>query len=153
MKRLWMIVVFVGLLAAALGTAQANADSCNLDGVWYGFNTFGEDFPMTITNTGGGHYTAVVINPNTSAQGEFVFKRRGEYETTWLTYVDGEPFGYTGQWLAVYMTGDVEMTSCDSWSAASVWDVHTFTPGTGQDPFANPPVDSIPVSLFYTRIP
>ena len=153
MKQAWMVVVLVGLTAVALGTAPVAADSCDLDGLWYGFSTVGEDFPMTITKTGGGHYTAVVINPNTNAQGEFIFERRGEYETKWLTYADGEPYGFPGLWLAVYMTGDVEMTSCDSWSADTVWDIYLFTPGTGQDPFAGPPVNSIPVSLYYTRVP
>ena len=88
------------------------------------------------------------------AQAEFVFKRRGEYETTWLVDADGEPNGYPGQWLAVYMSGDVEMTSCDSWWMVADWEVYAFTPGLGQDPFANPPVLTIPgIELYYTRMP
>ena len=154
MKRFWLRLVLAGLVVAALGTAQASAKSCKLDGVWYGFNTLGYDLVMTITKTGGGRYTAIVMNPETNAQGEFVFKRQGEYDTTWLTYIDGGPLGFPGQWLAFHMTGDVEKTGCNSWTAVTNWDGYLFTPGLGEDPFANPPVMTFPgVELFYTRMP
>jgi hypothetical protein len=155
MKRIYFGLVLVGLLLAVPGTADAKNNSCKLDGLWYGFNTAGEDFVMTITNTGGRKYTALVINPTANAQGEFIFKRRGKYETTWLAYADGLPYGFPGKMLAVYMTGEMEMTGCDSWVAITDWYVYAFNPGVGEDPFVDGDlVNTWPdMELYYKRLP
>lgn len=150
MKRLCFVLTIGCLLALAGSPAEVEGKACQLDGVWYGNNTYGGDLVMTITKTGGGHYTALAMNPETSAQGEFIFKRRGQYETTWMTYVDNGD----GTWLAAYMYGDVEMTGCGSWTAETTWDLYLFVPQQGQDPFDDGVlIDSIEIELNYWRMP
>lgn len=150
MRRLCLVLMIGCLLAAVPDVAGAKRNDCKLDGVWYGFNTYGHDFVMTITKSEGGHYTAVVINPETDGQGEFVFKRRGEYETSWMTYFDNGD----GTWTAVYMRGDVEMTGCDSWKALMDWELYVFTPGIGQDPFDGFQLPTLEgIELHYRRLP
>ena len=147
LNRVCLILAIACVLAMAPAPAEAG---CGLDGIWYGNNSLGGDFVLTITKTGGGRHTAAGTNPEGTGQGEFVFKRAGEYETTWLAYIDNGD----GTWLAFYMYGNVEMTSCDTWTAQTTWDLYVFEPGEFQDPFVDGiQLPSVEVELNYRRMP
>ena len=149
MKRLWLALVVVGLVVSLPGVAEAK--TCKIEGLWYGHNSYGQDFTLTITKMAGGRYTALAMNPDTYSQGVLVSKGRGKFHATWMTYFIDE----AGQWLALYMHGETTLTSCNTLEAVTQWDIYAFNPGAGEDPLVDGfPVGSWPgMILSYKRVP
>ena len=156
MSRLFSCVKFAAVLMLIPSTLGANGSPCSLEGTWYGFNSLGGDYVMTIARTGAKSYSAWLVSPSGPAHGEFVRQPGGEFKTTWMGYSEGPNFGYPpGTMVMYYMYGDAAMDGCDLWTATTDWDVYLFNQEVQEDPFVDALYQfSLPdVELTYKRMP
>ena len=156
MKRVFACVAFAGFLMLVPGFLGANGSPCSLEGTWYGFNSVGGDYVMTIARTGAKSYSAWLVSGSGPAHGEFVRQPGGGYNTTWMGYADGPVFGYPeGTIVMYYMYGAGDMEGCDLWQATTDWDIYVFDAGEQEDPFIDGEYEfSFPgVELTYKRMP
>jgi hypothetical protein len=159
MKRGFLVLTFVAAALLLPGALSANGDPCSLEGTWYGSNTYGGDYVMTIARTGAGSYSAVLVAGGDGAHGEFL-RQPGHggraYDTTWLGYGDGPDYGYPeGFKLMFYMHGEASQSGCDLWRATTDWDIYLFNAGVQEDPFAEAEyLFTLPgIELTYRRLP
>ena len=157
MKRAFACVAFAGVLMLVPGILGAKGSPCSLEGTWYGFNTAGGDYVMTIVRTGAKSYSAwIVAGPGSPAHGEFVRQPGGGFKNTWMGYADGPVFGYPAdKKVMYYMHGEASMEGCDLWTATLDWDIYLFNPGIREDPFVDGEYQTlIPgIELTYKRMP
>lgn len=181
MMRVTVCLILFGLLltAAPAVSDETTRRSCNIQGTWYGFNTIGDVFVMTINRTGAKSYTAVgqaplfpapffefLVGEFPGIQGNLTRTARNEFDASWLWIsridpthdFDTDPFfgdaecGTGWDLMALRVDGTVEMPTCDSWS--SEFDFEFIAYAYGTDPF----VDGCnlgnpfgPALSFYTR--
>ena len=156
MRRLVSCVTFAAVLILVASTVGAKSSPCSLEGTWYGFNTAGGDYVMTIARTGAKSYSAWLVSGSGPAHGEFVRLPGGTFETTWMGYADGPLFGFPpGTKVMYYMYGDAAMDGCDLWTATTDWDIYLFNEGVSEDPFVDGVYQfSLPgIGLTYKRMP
>jgi len=156
MKKLFFALVILGVAMILPTALEANGSPCSLEGTWYGTNTLGADYIMTIARTGARSYSAVLVSESGPAHGEFVRKGHRFFKTTWMGYGNGPDFGYPeGTKVMYYMHGEGRMDGCDAWTATTDWDIYLFNAGVEEDPFNDGVYEfTIPgVVLTYKRMP
>jgi hypothetical protein len=156
MKRVFVCVAFAGVLMLVPGIVGANGSPCSLEGTWYGYNTAGGDYIITIARTGAKSYSAWLVSGSGPAHGELVRQPTGGFQTTWMGYADGPAFGYPpGTKVMYYMYGEASMDGCDLWTAMTDWDIYLFNEGVQEDPFVDGVYQfSLPgIELTYKRMP
>jgi hypothetical protein len=156
MKKLFFALVVLGVAMTLPTALEANGSPCSLEGTWYGSNTLGGDYVMTIARTGARSYSALLVSGSGPAHGEFVRKGHPFFKTTWMGYADGFDFGFPeGTKVMYYMHGEGHMVGCDTWTATTDWDVYLFNPGVEEDPFQDGVYQyTIPgVVLTYRQMP
>lgn len=137
---------------------------CTIEGTWYGFNSLGEVFVITITRTGAKTYSAVGLQPEIppsafpglisshSIQGDLTKKGARTFESSWMAIwaLDPEIWGYgLGNLTA---SGEVTLTSCDTWEATFTTDILGFD--LGDDAFEGEELVTFPPYVaFYQRLP
>lgn len=182
MKRTCLCLAVLGLLLAAPVASQAPSEgACDIQGTWYGFNTFGEPYIQTINRTGAKSYTSVAQGPSAPAplfdfvigkfsgfQGDLTRTARNQFDGTWLimdwidpTYdFDTDPFfngagcGTGWNMMALVVFGPVTMPTCDSWT--TTFDLEFIAYSFGTDPFTDGCSLGNPFGLgqgFYQRLP
>ena len=183
MKRVVVGLVILAVLCITVpATLEAKgAPTCKIEGTWYGFNTFGETYIITINRTGGRTYTAIGQAPITPApffdfvigdfpatQGELLRSGRNNFAASWMgiSWVDpsydfdSDPnFGGAGcgaGWdlMALAVRGPLTMPSCDSWTGS--FDLEFIVYALGTDPFTDGCSMGNPFGGgqgFYQRLP
>ena len=181
-KNLCLSLAVLGMLLAAPVLSQApEGGACEIQGTWYGFNTFGEPYLQTITRTGAKSYTAVaqgpplpvpffdfVIGKSTGFHGELIRTGLNQFDASWLiidwidpTYDFDTDFFFGGAgcgagWslMALAVFGPITMPACDAWTAN--FDLEFIAYNFGTDPFADGCSLGNPFGPgqgFYQRLP
>jgi len=144
MRRL-LATIFVLGLVLCIGTAQAGqGGNCSPEGTWYGDNTFGAQWIVTITRSGPNTYTTVMDEPgppwegathDTDWRGELVKTGPHQYAWTTMAYALAEVGGPWSpfEFLLGHCPLTAEFTSCDSWEGSGICDFYGYF--LGQDSF------------------
>ncbi len=157
-----LAVVALSLLASPAGNAGVQGN-CSPEGTWYGYNTLGDVWIVTITRSGPQSFTTVmdyganqVLPPAVSStdwRGEFQRTGTTSYDWTTISILRAEesfPFEFA---LGICPL-TAEFTSCDSWQGAGECEFRGFN--HGQDPFTEGvplPVETEPLEALFWRMP
>lgn len=165
-KRVMMGTALAAAVLAALpclaqGTENAGPQACSPEGTWFGSNSLGQDYLITLTPAGGGSFLAVaesLPDPNfcyqsTGFRGELVRTGARSYWLRQILLCDSAVPGLPGLLLWA-VEGEVVMTSCDHFDA-TLDSVGAYFWGSGAVPFVDPfdvPFPDV-VTLAYDRMP
>ena len=143
MKKVILAAVLAALAFGAVGAHAGQGGNCSPEGTWYGTNSDGALWIVTITRSGPNSYTTVmddganvfdpVVTHATDWRGEFVKTGPGAYDWTTmqlLRTVEGFTFPF-GLGLCPLTA---EFTGCDSWEGEGVCSFYGFF-SQEQDPF------------------
>jgi len=163
MKRLILVAVVVGLMFGGTSVFAGQSGKCSPEGTWYGYNTIGGLWIVTISRSGPQSYTTVMDwGPNLPMsesygaiaaadwRGEMVKTGPKEYAWTTMSYW---VYGPEGPYSLGYCPLRAEFTSCDSWQGSG--DCHWYDFGNfWDDPFVGgDPIPGGSLEAFFQRMP
>jgi hypothetical protein len=155
------------LAALAVGVAAAQAGqggNCSPEGTWYGYNTSGLLWIITITRSGPNSYTTVMDNganlllpgiaQDTDWRCEFVKTGSGQYDWTTMAYWRADDSGAFPPFVLGLSPLTAEFDGCDSWQGEGICDLYGFF-DVSEDPFETGLYlgSSSPLVAFLKRMP
>ena len=168
MKKVILAAVLAALAFGAVGAHAGQGGNCSPEGTWYGYNTLGNLWIVTISRSGPQSFTTVMDNgvnllfpgttQSTDWRGEFVKTGPRQFDWTTMAYWraeegDGAPFSPFAFVLGLCPL-TAEFTGCDSFQGEGVCDVYGFFT-IEQDPFEEgiPLGEGTPLQGSFKRMP
>ena len=163
MRKLSCAVILAGLILVPAAAYPGQGGNCSPEGTWYGNNTEGSLWIVTISRSGPNSYTTVMdtgANPplegvslSTDWRGEMVKTGAGTYDWTTMAQlrtVEGFPFPLGLGFCPL----TAEITGCDSWQGEGICSFYGFF-SHDQDPFEEGFLflESEPFEAFARRMP
>jgi hypothetical protein len=164
-KRVFVLSMLVALTAGAAAVQAGQGGNCSPEGTWYGYNTGGDVWIVTITRSGPKSYTTVMdYGPNnvfvppevigySDWRGELVKTGPKQYDWTTMALWRGDETAMP-PFAMGYCPWTAEFTGCDSWQGEGFCDFYGFlTPEA--DPFEDgfPIFQGEPAQAFFKRMP
>ena len=144
MKRACVLAIMVVLAVGAATVQAGQSGNCSPEGTWYGYNTFGDLWIITISRSGPNSYTTVMddganllfpgVAQSTDWRGEFVKTGPGAYDWTTMAYWRADDSGAFPPFVLGLCPLTAQFDGCNSWQGQGVCDLYGFF-DVSEDPF------------------